>query len=305
MDLFENVKEREKIDYERNLRVVKNTEMVQKARYTLPPLEHKTLLYAISKVKQEDDINTEYSFELKDFFSVCGISDNYTLLKRTLKSVSDKSWWYKDEYGTEHLIRWFNTLKIEKGTGKVKFKFHEEMQRFIINLTYDNAYITQYELKTILPMHGIYSIRLFELLKSYANRSEWTFNIDDFKQLMDCEKYKNYNELKKRVIEPSVKEINRFSELVIHAHPIRKGKKVVKIRFIISSKTPQENIETDTDINQELDGQLMIDLLNGKIKQTEIEQQEQAEEIQFMEERSKLWAEENQKKRVRRNKTQE
>ena len=34
-----------------------------------------------------------------------------------IKNLSDRSWWY-DDGKNEILIRWFNTIKIEKGSGK-------------------------------------------------------------------------------------------------------------------------------------------------------------------------------------------
>ena len=51
----------------------------EKEVHWLKPIEQKTLLYAISKIKPTDEIDTEYTFEIKDFLNICGLTNkNYT-----------------------------------------------------------------------------------------------------------------------------------------------------------------------------------------------------------------------------------
>jgi hypothetical protein len=56
--------------------------MIQKGRHELSLQEQRCVLYAISKIKPEDAVFQEYTFELKDFYTLCGIEDqSYTRLK--------------------------------------------------------------------------------------------------------------------------------------------------------------------------------------------------------------------------------
>ena len=229
--------------------------MVQKARFTLKPIEQKTLIYAISKIKPTDTIDTVYTFEISDFYKVCGIDrDSYTWFKQNIQNLSDKSWWY-DDGKTETLIRWFNTLKINKDSGRVDFTFHEEIMPFLIDIVSGVDYITRYELKYILPMSSSYSIRLYEILKSYNNNDRWYFTLEALKKLLDCsDKYPNFKDFKRRVLEPAVREINEYTDLRIEMAFKRNGRKIDKILFTLSDKTDDEKEKAQHAISKELDG---------------------------------------------------
>lgn len=254
--------EKMKRDSSRNMEVFKRDDMIQKARHRLSVQEQRCVLYAISKIKPDDTAFSEYVFELSDFYALCGIEDeSYTRLKKTLKDLSDRSWWAEiDDKGTESVLRWFSTLRTNKRSGKVTIKFHEDMMPFLLDLAKQDAFYTSYNLKYILPMNSQYSPRLYELLKSYQkNQSQWFFNIDDLKYHLDCQHYKDFHDFNRFVLEPAVEEINRYTDLAIGYDLQRKGRKVVRVVFFMDNKTPLEIEAADREIEVQLDGQ--IDLL--------------------------------------------
>lgn len=248
--------------------VVKRDDMIQHARFSLSIQEQRCVLYAISKIKPEDEVFTEYTFELKDFYTLCGIEDkSYTRLKQTLKGLSDKSWWAViDDKGTESLLRWFSTLRTNKRSGKVTVKFHEDMMPFLLQLAAQareqgNLY-TQYGLKYVLPMRGQYSPRLYELLKSYQkNNREWFFDIDELKRVLDCQGYKNFNDFKRFVLAPAIEEINQYTDLNVAFDTERTGRggKVSRVIFFMAGKNKKALLETNLRVYEQLDGQLSID----------------------------------------------
>lgn len=252
----------------REMSVVKRDDMIQHARFSLSIQEQRCVLYAISKIKPEDTAFTEYTFELKDFYALCGIEDqSYTRLKQTLKGLSDKSWWAViDDKGTESLLRWFSTLRTNKRSGRVTVKFHEDMMPYLLQLATQareqGAFYTQYGLKYVLPMRGQYSPRLYELLKSYQkNNREWFFDTDEIKRVLDCQSYKNFNDFRKRVLDPAVEEINNFTDLNVAYDTERSGRggKVTRVIFFLAGKSKQALNETNMMIYRQLDGQMSID----------------------------------------------
>lgn len=252
----------------REMSVVKRDDMIQNARFSLSIQEQRCVLYAISKIKPEDAAFTEYTFELKDFYTLCGIEDqSYTRLKQTLKGLSDKSWWAEiDDKGTESLLRWFSTLRTNKRSGKVTVKFHEDMMPFLLQLATQareqGAFFTQYGLKYVLPMSSQYSPRLYEILKSYQkNNREWFFETDELKRILDCQNYKNFNDFKRFALEPAVDEINRYTDLNVAYDVEREGRgnKVTRVIFFMAGKNSQDLLETDRTIHETLDGQMSLE----------------------------------------------
>lgn len=250
----------------REMSVVKRDDMIQHARFSLSIQEQRCVLYAISKIKPEDAVFTEYTFELKNFYTLCGIEDqSYTRLKQTLKGLSDKSWWAViDDKGTESLLRWFSTLRTNKRSGKVTVEFHKDMMPYLLQLATQareqGTFYTQYGLKYVLPMRGQYSPRLYELLKSYQkNNREWFFELDELKRILDCQGYKNFNDLKRFVIEPAIKEINQYTDLNVAYDTEKEGRKVVRVIFFLAGKGKKALLETDLKVYQHLDGQISLD----------------------------------------------
>ena len=266
-----NLSERQemKVRSDREMQVYKRNDMIQKGRHELTMQEQKCVLYAISKIKPEDSVFQDYSFELSDFFKVCGLQkESYSELKAILQGLADRSWWATiDDKGTESLVRWFSTLRTNKRSGKVTIKFHEDMMPFLLELTKGGQFYTHYELKYVLAMKSQYSIRLYELLKSYQrNNYEWFFDIDALKKQLNCENYKDFKDFRKRVLEPAVEEINEYSDITIAWEPVTEGRKVVRISFYMIAKKKDALLDAERAIQDELDGQMDIDevLANAK-----------------------------------------
>lgn len=250
----------------REMAVVKRDDMIQHARFSLSVQEQRCVLYAISKIKPEDTAFNEYTFELKDFYTLCGIEDqSYTRLKQTLKGLSDRSWWAViDDKGTESLLRWFSTLRTNKRSGKVTVKFHEDMMPYLLQLATQareqGAFYTQYGLKYVLPMKSQYSPRLYEILKSYQkNNREWFFDLDELKQLMDCQNYTRWPDFRRYALEPAVEEINEYTDLNVAYDTEKEGRKIARVTFFMAGKGKQALTETNLKIYQHLDGQMSIE----------------------------------------------
>ncbi len=251
--------QREDLREERSLSIYKRDDMIQSARYRLTVQEQRAVLYSISKVKPEDDERTEYSYELKDFYKVCGITkDTYTSTKRMLKALSDKSWWIKKD-GKESLIRWFNTIDCDPNSGKVVFKFHERIMPYLVKLVEQGEFYTSYNLKYILPMSSKHSPRLYEILKSYQkNNNMWFFEIDTLKYMMDCENYVRWPDFRRYALDPAVEEINKYTDICITYDAKKEGRKVTKIMFYMDEKTDNEKLNVENEIQVALDGQLHL-----------------------------------------------
>lgn len=248
----------------REMSVFKRDDMIQKSRVELTVQEQRCVLYAISRIKPSDSVFQEYTFELKDFYSLCGIEDrSYTRLKQSLKKLADKSWWAEiDEKGTESVLRWFSVLRTNKKSGKVTVKFHEDMMPFLLQLAEQGVFYTQYNMRYILPMKCQYSPRLYEVLKSYEkNNRQWYFELEELKYVLNCQNYERWPDFRRRAIEPAVKEINEFSDLKIGWRPIKEGNKVVRIEFFMKKKGAEELLETKRHIRDQLDGQLNLEEL--------------------------------------------
>jgi len=236
----------------RNYKIVKANDLIQRSRFNLQVQEQKIILYLISKIKPEDIELKEHTFEILNFCTVCGLitdsGKNYENIKKTLKELRDKSIWITLEDGTETTLAWIDKVKINKNSGVIKIKIDDMMKPYLLHLKEN---FTQYELLYTLAMRSQYSLRLYELLKSYEFRRNKIFDIDDLKKLLSAENYNRFPDFKRKVLDVAMREINSLSDLVVTYEVIKESRRFAKIEFNISLiKDIKERVKTWANIEK-------------------------------------------------------
>lgn len=238
----------------RDYKVVKGNDIIQKARYELGLAEIKAFSFIISKIRPNDQPFQEYTFTINEYCKILGIETNngknIRTVKKSLKSLVDKSFFLTLDDGTETTVSWINKVWINKGTGRIKVRLDDDLQKYVTNL-YNN--FTQYELFCTLPMRSTYSIRIYELLKSYAYQGkQHTFDVDLLKRQLCCEHYKRFQDFRRKVLEVATKEINEYTDLEVSWEPIKEGKRFTCITFTIAQRDTWGRLETMFNANNVL-----------------------------------------------------
>ncbi len=254
-----------KMRAEREMSVYKRDDMIQKSRFSLTLQEQKCILYAISKIKPTDTYLTEYTFDIKEFYAVCGISnESYTELKKQLLKLKSKTWWMLMPDGkTESAVSWFDVVRISKHSGKVTVAFHRDMMPYLVELVEQaelGLFYTGYSLQFILPMSSRFSPRLYELLKSYQkNNRRWFFDVEEIKRLLDCQNYTRWPDVRRFALEPAIKEINRYTDIRIAMDTEKEGRKIARVIFYMTRKTDKDITHAKIIGAEHLDGKIDLE----------------------------------------------
>ena len=245
----------EEIRIKRDYKVVKANALIQRARYDLTIAELKILAYLFSMVKPNDGIGTTYEISFSDFSRICGMQYRsgkaYNDIKKSLKSIGDKSFWVLEEDGDEVLTRWIDKVELSRAHGRAVIRFDPTIEKYIHGLFRD---FTEYTLLSTLPMKCIYSFRIYEMLKSYAFTKQHHFEIDDFKKLLNAESYVRFPDFRRKVIEPAIREINLYTDLAVSCEPELKGRKVIGLTFYIEKRDMWEQALARQRATDKLDG---------------------------------------------------
>lgn len=253
------------IDKERTMLVVKHNDLIQKATYNLTATEQKLIIYAISKIKPTDKELDKIEIRVEDFCSICGIDKEhfYSEFKEIIDNLDAKSYWMQTDKKL-FKFRWFSEAEYVYGEGKVRVLLNTNLKQYLIDL---KDHFTEYELYNILALKSKHSIRLFELFKSYSYQSFISFDIEEFRKLLyiDTVTYKNFNNLKVKVLDRAIAEINKYTELEVEYKTITKGRKVVEIAFHIKRKgtldsyiSYRNTIDKINEDNGQIKGQVTI-----------------------------------------------
>lgn len=259
-----NSSEKIEILNKREYLVVKGNDIIQKSRFELSLTEQKTIAFVCSMIKPVEAVDKakgvpyqlDYEFNIRDYCKVCGIDydagKNYADVKETLKRLRDRSMWLTMDDGTETLVSWLAKVRTNKKSGIATIRIDEDLAPFLFDL---GEKFTQYQLYNVLAMKSAFSVRLYELLKSYAFQKKKTFEINDLKRLLmveDVKSYKDFSLFRARVLEVSQREINELTDINIYYETETKGKKVVKVKFRIEEKSPIERALAGSTANERL-----------------------------------------------------
>ena len=221
--------------------VVKGNDLIQRNRFELSLMEQKTVAYICSMIKPIDSgFQSEYEFKIRDYCKICDIDydngANYAYVKETLKKLRDRSMWMTLEDGSETVVGWLDRVTTNKKSGLAHIRIDDRLIPYLFDL---KQQFTQYQLYNILGMKSAFSVRIYELMKSYSFRHTIMFEIEELKRLLmveDVKSYVNYKDFRVKVLEKAQTEINELTDINIEFEPIKTGRKVTSIKFIIEEK---------------------------------------------------------------------
>jgi len=211
------------------------------ARYRLTVEEQRLIKTVVSLIHRNDEDFKSYEIKIAELAKILGIVDAsyYSRVKKVIKGIlNDRTVLdFVNEHGQEVQTRWLSSAVYSPNEGIVELRFDPVLKPYLLQL---KTIFTYYELENILQLRGMYSIRIYELLKQYESIGKREFSLDDFKKILIIEdKYKEYRELKKYVISPAIKEVCEKTDISFSLEEKTKGRKVVGLVFYIQKNVYQ------------------------------------------------------------------
>ena len=241
----------------RQLFVVKSNDIIQRARFSLSLIEQKIVLYLISKIQPNDENFKEYQFSVADFCACIGLSArsgaNYNDVKDAIRNIRNKSMWIKLPDGTSSLVSWIEKARILDGKGLIQIRLDNDLRPYLLQL---KEHYTQYQLIFTLRMKSRYSLRLYELIKSYFYNKLGTykrvFTVDELRSLLDADKYTRYANFHADVLKVAIEECNKYSDIDLSYTQIKQGRKTMAIEFEVKTKDALERLRIADETDREL-----------------------------------------------------
>lgn len=128
-------------------------------------------------------------------------------------------------------VRWISSREYLHGEGAVMLRFTPEVLQYMTLL---HQQFTTFQLRNVGALSSFYAIRVYELCAQFKKTGERYISLEDFREMLDLgEKYASVKDLRRWVMDPSVKEINETTDLRIQMTPKRAGRKVLGFAFTI------------------------------------------------------------------------
>jgi plasmid replication initiation protein len=141
---------------------------------------------------------------------------------------------------TRVMMRWVGSVKYHEKEGKVELHWWHALLPHLVGI---KKQFTTYQLQQASALRSAYSWKLLELLMRFQSTGWAEYTIEDFATSMDAtpKQRGDFAAIRRKIIEPAVKELNEKDGWLIQWRPLKRGRKVSAIRFDFM-KNPQRSL---------------------------------------------------------------
>lgn len=168
------------------------------------------------------------------------IENAYKILLEAEERLFEQKFYYLED-GEKVKSRWVNEVKYKKGSPSLEIALSKAVINEITNIDGYERFFTTYRLAQTCDFKSIYSLRLYELLNSWAkNKKTPVYELDVFRKLLGIKEneYQRMANFKARVLDIAIREINHNTDVKVGYKQYKKGRKIVGFSFDIKPKNP-------------------------------------------------------------------
>jgi plasmid replication initiation protein len=206
-----------------------------------------TPLARTTKISSNDPIFISSS----EFSRECGIdlSTAYRALESAADRLFTRFFGYTNADGDRVKVRWLNKVIYLKRQGGTELYFTDEVLLLLREFDALNPY-TKYKKEVVLRLKKDYSLDFYHLAKKHQTMGGFQISLDElFEQLGLPESYRRLDNLKNRVLEPSLEEITASTDIDLSYENVKRGRSVVGFKFTVKEKPKPKVIESKRDPN--------------------------------------------------------
>lgn len=220
--------------------VIKDNALIM-ASYTLTVEEQRLILACIEKAqRKQEPLNAdaiEISLNVQEYAGLYNVKMGtaYKALKTSSDKLYDRSIKMDSEGVKMRRVRWLQEQAIYD-SGRVSLVFSATISRHIRDIV---TMRSAYRLEQATQLRSQHAIRFFEILQMVIDhktqQGTWEVTITQLKELFELQNaYQRWVDLKRKVIEESVKQINKNTSLKVEWEVAAKeGRQISAVRFYV------------------------------------------------------------------------
>lgn len=221
----------------KNLLVTKSNILIE-ASYKLTTNEQRIVLSCIAQLDGRKPLpsGNEFTISAGEFAKTFNLKINtaYEALKDASDRLYERDIKTYDRNGkANRRVRWVYKVNYEPGDGKTSLGFSPTVAPYLTKL---HEQFTSYQLKRVSELRSAHSIRIFEMLQQFLNKKTnvgfLKISLDDFKDRLEIgEQYPRFYDIRRRIINPAIKELKAKSNMLITYDTKKVGRSVIGLVF--------------------------------------------------------------------------
>lgn len=230
--------------------VVKDNVLIN-ASYNLEVTEQRLILLSIIRARETGQgitADSRLQIHASDYANRFDVTKEaaYDALKNAVNNLFERKFSYKEYTDNNKEIvvksRWVSQIAYIEDSAVLEVIFAPAVVPFITRL---EKHFTSYQMKQVAQVTSKYGIRLYELLIQWREIGKTpVLEINDFRFKLGIEdtEYKNMSDLKRRVIDPAIKQINEFTDITVTYEQKKSGRTITgfEFKFKLKNQPPKE-----------------------------------------------------------------
>ena len=139
---------------------------------------------------------------------------------------------------TVQMLGGTNLDRSDRQRGVLRYEF----SKMLVPILRDSEIYTRMEVKVLSAFTSKYALSLYEALAARINlrKTTETVEVDRLRQWLGVAhgKLKRWQDLRRKALEPAVREVNAYSPIAVEAEPVKRGRKVAAVKLSWSRKKP-------------------------------------------------------------------
>lgn len=220
--------------------VRKSNDLVQMTRNNLTLSQQRLMLHIFSMIKPEDTDLPSYELSIYDFIKMTGMDPHSgALYKQVRKNIEELAnapiqWIKNNGTSTVETFRWIDKVRIDEGRARMTITLDPVLKPHLVKLK--TLYTTMDVTYTML-MRSTYSIRIYELCKSYQSlylkkKAAGEPLVWNLRMLYEQLSYtaNRWSDFRRLALEKAKAEINEKTDIIFNYDVYeKKGQKVLSL----------------------------------------------------------------------------
>ena len=223
--------------------VVKDNALIN-ASYNLEVTEQRLMLLAIINARETGDgitADSKLKIHASDYMRHFDVDKKtaYEALKNAVDNLFNRQFSFREvRKGTDFIVksRWVSRIAYATNEATLEITFAPDVVPLILRL---EEHFTSYQLKQVTQLTSKYAIRLYEMLIAWREVGKTPqIELLEFRHKIGVEdtEYKDMHNFKKRVLEPSIKQINEHTDITVTYEQHKRGRTISGFSFRLKQK---------------------------------------------------------------------
>jgi hypothetical protein len=228
---------------DRELEIIKKDNRLIEANYKITTNQWRVIISLLGKIRTDDQDFEDYTVNLAELAELFGATKSrsfYAEVQQATRDLMDTT--IDISIGKRRRYTHFvSFVEYIEGEASILIRFDKALKPYLLNLKNN---FTTYELAAVVNFKTSYGIRFYEFLKMRQNMGKGgqffiQYSLLELKEKLGIspDEYRYTKDLRVRVIEPALKEIDEYSDLqIIQTDYLKKGRAIYAIKIVAEPK---------------------------------------------------------------------